>query len=723
MKQEENRWFNLVFIFVIVVYILIYILDKTSNPLPASHVDLEYYATALVSVQNPEMYIQDPIFGAGIFTRMIWSSSYLYMRLFQALHTLTGSNISQVLALLHLIPSVASVLTFYWCLRAFRMDRWVTLLMALGLSLWLLLLRYGDAGVPSLYYHACVPIFLRLLWEHLLEPSLLKKHVILWRVVLIGFLIAISSALINSTNALAFSLLTLVLTSFQWLLGRMKWQSYVVLLIGLVPTLLILSLGGTGGARVLLTDTSAASLVSTLPLADFLTPDSYFQFYTFIFLVVVLSGLLRWFRPSRITKFMFVFTSWLFWVLPLGNATILFFTYFVIRLIHKRDDWLDDALIIALNASVFVGPVLLTIFMGIWSVTHIHLLVFIMWQMFRFHAFGYFIGGIVFLRMTVYLTENISQVWLQRVAQAGIVLLIIRVSYFKTVSDYYLIAAVLLIVTLSLTSRSATLFQLRTFSNLAKGIGGVVLIVAVTFVTYILSRQGEFNGFAIATLLTTLGLYCFILISSARRLKGWVITGVLLLCMWIVSLAGLNGTLTGIYDTDQIPYVSLSEQQVETYYQNIATSKQSNADFVEMTYWLREHTPVDSLVHWHQTKDLNGFFRYLSQRSVLFSRMDVVVGQYNPDSYELSTRISLSVKTGDPQTMLWRIAQYNVGYVVFPSSVPILYPVLYRDSLILPRLIHKNSTYDVYKIETVPLLRVIQELRMRFAGLFMNMNQ
>ncbi|NJR12793.1 hypothetical protein HC776_02740, partial [bacterium] len=146
--------FPVLFITVLMAYVLIYSAFFTLYPKTPADNDLPNYTVISLQAERPDLYSRDTVFADGRFTELLWASSYLYMRLLTAVRHLTSDNISALMTIMELIPSVLSVITFYGLLRAFQRDRGLTLMLAVSLSIWLLINQYE--GVPSLYYFACI---------------------------------------------------------------------------------------------------------------------------------------------------------------------------------------------------------------------------------------------------------------------------------------------------------------------------------------------------------------------------------------------------------------------------------------------------------------------------------------------------------------------------------------------------------------------------------------
>lgn len=679
MKHPSR--FTLVFISVIIVYITSYVLYVTVFPKPPFEIDLPSYAAELLQYENPSLYSRDPIYQDGFVTGLYWSSSYAYMRLFQGLHNITQHNISAIMALLQLIPAFTLFLTFYWLLRAFPLDRWLCLMFALGISLWLILSRLE--GIPTAYYYACVPVFLRLLWQFLVEPSLHDKPVVLWQVVLIGMIIGVSSMLINSVNGLAFNALTLCLVTTQFLARRMKWQVYAALLLGLIPFLGLAALRGAGGGTNSVQGAEAAQyLMSFLPMSSVVVSfqssfvaqgtveifgvNNSWLFYVPLFAMVV--GLSVWIRyvpqPTRIIKLIYVSLSAALWLWTLGNIGIVLYLYFLHRFWHRQETLYDYVFMTGMSLGVFIGPILLWITIAVWNVIQWHSLVFIMLMMFRFHLLTYFIAGVALVFMVQHLTDRVGNLSTRCLIQFIFIVAIVSqpVNLPPVLSVELLILLTLMLIFMSLTASKKMYFTRPLFAIRRVRTMVVFGIVAV-------------STFAAMVLLT----------------------------FW--ATWGSGGDSSVPLDLNLL--LSMNQQMV-------ASENRIRTDYMDMTQWLRVNTSLDSLIHMNYGPvDRYGFFRYLTQRSMFYTVLDNLLGQFNPNL--AADHRDLYRETNTPLLLFGRVfARYDINYFVTYPRTLLPLPVWNQDGWSVLTHVYSNTTYDIYRVEKLST----QELKAMYLSKF-----
>lgn len=668
MKRPSR--FTLVFITVMIAYLLGYVLYTTANPKFPFEPDMPTNATAMLQLENPEFYSRDPVYKDGVVTKLFWSSNYVYMKLFQGLHNLTQRNISATMALLQLIPSFTLFLSFFWLLSAFPLDRWLCLMFSVGLSIWVILLRWE--GIASTYYFACIPVFIRLLWQFLAEPSLHNRPVVLWHVVVIGMVIGSSPFLINSVNGLAFNAFTLCLVTVQFLAMRMKWQSYAALLVGLLPFLALATLVGAGGANALQDDGATQYLYNLTPLnslyvyiySSFIVSgsvqifgaDNSWLFYFPLFALVVVSSL--WVRytpyPSRIAKISFLSLSAFLWLWTLGNTGFLLYMYFLSRFWRRRETAIDYVLITGLNVAVFIGPILLWIAIGVWQLVQWHSLVFIMGQMFRFHHLIFALSGVTLVFMIQHLTERVGNASMRYFIQ------------FMFILGFAIQASPVPAPVLSLPFLA-------------------LLSMALFFMRLSASSKFYFTQ------------PLFSVKRGRRKLKLLVMTSMasvamLLLSFYITWGSGPDSPLSP-NSTNPLTF----RQQLYNWKFNLQT------DYMSMTEWLRLNTPVDSLIHFEYANvDQDGFFRFLSQRAMFYTWMDIYVGQYSP-GLAASNRQLYKDWASTPWILFFgpHIARYDINYVVIHTKDLPPLPILDTEKWYVPRLVYSNENYKIYHIEKI----------------------
>jgi hypothetical protein len=677
MKRPSR--FTLVFITVMFLYVFGYILHVTVNPKYPYEADLPNYAVALVQSENPELFSRDPVFKDGVFTKMIWSSSFAYMNLFEGLYNLTNRNISATLALLQLIPAFTLFLSFYWLMCAFPLDRWLRVIFSVGVSYWLILTRLE--GIPTVYYYACVPIFLRLLWQHLAEPSLNDRPVVLWRVVIIGMAIGISPMLINSVNGLAFNLLTLVLVTVQFLARRMRWTSYAALLIGLIPLLLFAALGGAGGASAIQDRATAEFLFNDQPTGTlgitihfgfiahgivqiFDVHNSWIFYFPVLTAVIALNVLLRyWPKPTRALKIIYLTMNGIMWLGVLGNIGIILFIYFLSRFWRDKQTTLDYVLITGLSAGVFIGPILLWILALAWRVIHWFPLVFIMWQMFRFHMLTYFLAALAVAFMIDQITARIGNRFIRRLMQ------------------------IVFIVTLGMQPISVPVITMSFLLTL-----GLVL----TFIRLSLSSK----------LFLTRPL---IRIKSGRTIAKLAVVTVGA-SIFIMGVA-FWGTWASGWDSS----VPLNLESLIATNSALQSSEQTiRKDYLDMTEWLRVNTPQDSLVHLdYGLADRSGYFRFLSERSMFFTWMDQSVGQYSANLAESNRKLLADYSRIPGFRFGALVALYDINYVIVHNGLTPFLPTLDKGEWVVPVLAYNNTTYDIYQVKRISTGELISMLLSR----------
>jgi len=656
MKQPSR--FTLVFMTVMFLYIFTYVVHVNINPKYPFDGDLSLYVTVLVQEENPELFRRDPVYQDGYITRLYWSSSYAYLKLFTSLYNITQQNISTTIALLHLIPAFALFLTFYWLLRAFPLDRWLCLMFAVGLSYWLIVER--STGTPTAFYYVCVPVFLRLLWQFLVEPSLQDRPVILWRVTATGMMIGVSAMLINSVNGLIFSSSMLILVTIQLLARRMQWQPYTALIVGLLPFLFLAVLGGTGGA--IQDDGTALFLFNNLPTGTLnatlyimstkieIFDAGILSFLFYIPLLGLIAGLsiLLWYtqHPTRLLKMIFVSVSALFWLWILGNIGIVLYLYFLSRFWRGRETSLDYVFITGLSVGVFIGPALLWILALVWKVTHWHSLVFIMWQMFRFHRFTYFIAATALVFMIEYLTHRIN-----------------------TASLRYLIQ-VIFILALGLQPMQMTVISVSFLCLLAM----MLIFIRLSFSSNLLFA----DHFVTLHKMRTIARPRTLLIST-------MVSIIMLLAFWINSSLMLHPLSVFPTNRDSQPSKNRMEE-----------------DYMDMTEWLRLNSPLDSLIHFaYEYNDDNGFFRFLTQRALFFDPTDEIVGQFSPGLAARNRQLLKDI-TDVPLVFIGSVLlKYQVDYIVIRSANLPPLPARDKGDWSVPVPVYSNTTYVIYQMQNI----------------------
>lgn len=661
MKQPSR--FTLVFITVMFLYIFTYVVHVNINPKYPFDGDLSLYATVLVQEENPELFRRDPVYQDGYVTRLYWSSSYAYLKLFTALYNLTQQNISTTIALLHLIPAFALFLTFYWLLCAFPLDRWLCLMFAVGLSYWLIVQR--STGIPTSFYYACVPVFLRLLWQFLVEPSLQGRPIVLWRVAATGMMIGVSAMLINSVNGLVFSASMLILVTIELLARRMQWQAYAALLVGLLPFLCLALLGGTGGS--IQDNATALFLFNTLPTGT-LNATLYimsikidvfdagilsFLFYIPVSGLVAGMSILMWYtqQPTRLLKIIYVSVSALFWLWVVGNIGIILYLYLLSRFWRGRETSLDYVFITGLNVGVFIGPALLWILALVWKVTEWHSLVFIMWQMFRFHRFAYFMAAVALVFMIDDFTQRINN---------GSLLYLIQ----------FLFILVIGLQPMQMTVISVSFLCL---------LGMMLIFIRLSF-----SSNLYFANYFIA-------FYKMRPIVKQRTVMISALVSIMLLAFWILWSYGWNSSL-------MLPPLSVFPTNRDSQ----PSKNRMEEDYMDMTEWLRLNSPLDSLIHFaYEYNDDTGFFRFLTQRSLLFDSPDEIVGQFSP-GLAAGNRQILKDITDVPLVLFGPVLlKYQINYVVMRSTHLPPLPARDKEGWSVPVPVYSNTTYVIYKMQNI----------------------
>jgi hypothetical protein len=662
MKRPSG--FTLAFIAVMIGFSVLYFVGVTLFPKYPFEADLPTYSAALLQGEHPELYSRDPIYQDGALTARFWASSSLYMRIFQGLLNLTQRNISTTLALLQFIPSFLICLTFYWFLKVFRLDRWLTLMLSVGLSVWLIL-RFHE-GIASVFYFALIPIFLRLIWQGLSEPSLNGQPVVLWRVALIGAVIGISP-LINSVTGLAFNLLILCLLTTQFLALRMRWQSYVAYIIGLIPFLGLAVLSGAGGANMLRDAASGQYLIDRLITASLMgfvelafvkqaflkifSPGESWLFY--LPLSAFLAGLSVWLRfaprPSTQLKMFFVVCSGIFWLWMLGNVGVIVCLYLFSRFAMKRETQFDYVLITALNIAVFNGTALIWFMLGLWYTTHWTTIALILTEMFRFHFQAFFLISVGLLFMIHHLTQRVRDLTIRRIIQFMLILMIVA--------------------------------QPR--EHILIGTNFIVLMIT----TLLLIRLARFSR--------------DYFIRPIKRPQSWQKLLGMLSLAGIVSIVAAGVIFRISWPEVWAAYTPLTPEKILSAIRQYDSSEYTiKTDYLDMTTWLRENTSLDSLIYLEQTvHDRNGFFRYLTQRALLFTWMDEGIGQYSPGQAAFSRQLSVDALAVTPETLPALLKRYEVNYLVAQAHDSRLYPEPHLNTDLKTTLVYENSTYKIYAID------------------------
>lgn len=658
MKRPSR--FTLVFITVMLGYCVLYFTSVSLYPKFPFEADLPVYSAALLQRENPELYRRDPLYQDGAITERFWASSSLYMRIFQFLHNLSQRNISTTLALLQFIPSFLFYLSFYWFLRIFQLDRWLTLMLSLAMSVWLILRVYE--GIASVYYFVFIPIFLRLTWQYLSEPSFDNRSIPLWHAISIGAIIGISP-FINSVTGLAFNLLILCLLTTQVLARKMKWTTYIAYLTGLVPCLGLTVLSGAGGATMLdvaagqhlverMGTSSLMGVVMNIEQIPFVVfrPSESWLFY--ISLSVFLVGLSLWLRftprPLYAVKLLFVFLSGVFWLWILGNVGFIFSVYLLSRFALKRETRQDYILITALNIAVFNGTALIWFILGFWSVFKVATIALILSEMFRFHYQAFFLISVGLLFMVHHLTERIKDLSVRRLMQGIIVVMIMIQSHQQitlSIEFFVLLSTVIILIWLS---RSSKYYFVRTIKGPRSWRAALGLFAAISC--------------------------AFVVVLVILLRFTWP-------DLWVSSTPLSLESL-----------VTMARQ----YQSREATGR---SDYLDMTSWIYRNTPPDSLIYFEQSAyDRSGFFRYLTQRALLFTWLDESVGQYSPGLAANNRQIAADIHAVTQETFPSLLRRYEVDYAVVQAQQSQLFPDPKRSAEIKADLVYENSTYKIYSI-------------------------
>jgi len=668
MKSASN--FGRIFAVVVLSYILVYVVCVTIFPKYPMNADLPGYSAITLQEDNPALYSRDPVYADGSVTRTYRASSYLYLSLFHALQDATQHNISATMALLQLIPSVASIFTFYWFLSVFQKDQWLTLMLAVGLSFWLVM-RPGD-GIPSVYYYACIPIFLRLLWQVLLEPSPHKRPVVLWHVVGIGILISSSALLINSVNGLGFSVQTLGFITVAFLAGRMKWRSYVALLVGLVPILCLVALSGTGGVNGGQNTASAQHMIdsyfvqSVISYSDFLVhlvmvlsgSKTSLVFYLPVSLAVIALSvwLYRFPESPRFIKALYLTLSWLLWSSILGNVGILLYFYLLSRLGTENEQPLDYVFITGINIGMLAGPPLIWVVLTIWQVTQWHTLAFLLSQMFRFQYLTFFLITPTLLFMGHHLTENIAHPGLKRFLQATLIVGIALQTYENFVPTVQFLGLWLAVIILA----------------------GLALSPETYFLPSAVQESRLIPRLKVILLGATIWLSVFFFV------------------FWFF-LEPNSGT-------------PMTPEALITFSQGTdAKEKIRRSDYLDMAEWLRVNTPVDSLIYLDRWLD-SGFFRYLSQRSLLFTWMDELMGPNNADLIARVKHIMEDVTTTPIPLSILLAPRYQMNYIVLEGKSLAPLVAFDQEGWYVPRHVYENESYRIYSVEHLSTEQIIKQV-------------
>jgi hypothetical protein len=446
----------------------------------------------------------------------------------------------------------------------------------------------------------------------------------------------------------------------------------------MLPLLGLVAASGTGGANALQTYKAAQDLLeklitSNLPVgwkSFFLIHGQFFIFNdknSWMFylplttLIVGLSSVWYWRqRPvSRGIKIFYITLCWMLWSWSLGNVGIVLYIYFLNRFWNRREETLDHILIIGLNLGAFIGPVLTWITLGVWDITHWLTLVFILLQMFRFQYLTYFVALVPLLLMFQNITQKIQDPLAYRLIQLILIAaLVVQPHEGVELSVYLFVFLGLISVLIVMSNSSQTYFTEPILSMLGRRrllVSLPFLMVGLMVIAFLLTWGGRWNWDA----------------SIETNLN------------YLIEVGQKNKTL---------------ENQFE-------------ADYYDMTNWLQTNTPVDSLVHFHQGSfDRSGFFRFLTQRSLLFTWVDTYEGQFNPTVAERSRQITKDIGT-IPVFLAGLLAvRYDVNYVVLPYYYPTPLPIWGNGHWYVSEIAHTNTTYTIYRVDRVTNEDVLRRL-------------
>ena len=376
-------------------------------------------------------------------------------------------------------------------------------------------------------------------------------------------------------------------------------------------------------------------------------------FYFPVFLLVMLSGAYIQSGRRRLVqtrnKVIFVTLSALFWISTLGNIAIVLYLYFLSRIRQRRETVIDYVLITSMNIGVFIGPVLLWLLTLVGLAIHWHPILLVTLQMFRFNQLTYFFAGIALVFMIEYLTVNINTLWIRRLIQ------------------------ILLMLTLGLQSTRAPAL---TIYLLALG--------SIIGVLFILIPQST-----IASGLKPLSFKRLWQSATPKRMALFV--SVLILGLWV---AWSSGEASSTLPTDN--------NAVALIQRTPASDRTMPIDYMDMAEWLRVNTPLDSLIHFeYQFEDRSGYFRFLTQRSMFYTWMDIHVGQYSPSAEQAAaSRKILDAVASTPSLRFGSlIAQYDINYVVMHSGYVPPLPVLDKGQWYVSVPVYSNTHYDIYQVK------------------------
>ena len=123
---------------------------------------------------------------------------------------------------------------------------------------------------------------------------------------------------------------------------------------------------------------------------------------------------------------------------------------------------------------------------------------------------------------------------------------------------------------------------------------------------------------------------------------------------------------------------------------------------MDMTEWLRLNSPLDSLIHFaYEYNDDTGFFRFLTQRSLLFDSPDEIVGQFSP-GLAAGNRQILKDITDVPLVLFGPVLlKYQINYVVMRSTHLPPLPARDKEGWSVPVPVYSNTTYVIYKMQNI----------------------
>lgn len=623
------------------------------SPIYTLSSDLATYFTVAVHSQDPTLFSQDLLYGSGTFSQTIQWSSWLYLQILYALYRLTGEQVTAALIIFNAgLFGIGAAGMMGLLYRLFRQPLFAIIVgiismsssfAALGPINWglpanLLTLhrfRLIPSVVPEFMYIALTPWLLWVVVHFWLLPGLTQQKIKVRWVFILGLIVGLTPALINSTSGLGFIAFSVTLAGVAFLFRRVSLISLMAYLLGILPVLGLRFFAGVGvaapisleTAHILITVGRSAMIFpwASAPADQIPVLEAHWVTFFGVYLgITALSGIAAWWTNNRVWKLAVWLTQSVLFLtlLQMGWVPIVLGLYGMYRVSTKRDTGLDYALLAAVPVSILIGYVAQIGLFFLWQATQNTSIVSYLYETARFSRYMLMIPYLLLAHMLVGLVMRFPLPWRSLIGALLCLLWVLNIGQSLTPT----------LTTLSLAA-------------------AVVFLIIADFSLHMKHPPQ------------------FLLTLTTPAVVGLLIGG--------ISIMGVIATQR------QQPYIEIGQDPL-------------SADYSAITEWARKNTPPDSRFH---LTDMNNSFRFMAQRSLLIGNHDVTRGIYSDVTPQTLQQITIEASIAHEGGGLTGFAaRYAVDYVVQPVTLAPMLPAIYDAVWYAPELVYQNAQFRVYQV-------------------------